>query len=414
MPSDSIAASPPSLQSNAIETRAESPTLDIRDGDWSAWRTDETPLWLRKAWRQLRCSLRAHLIFIALISAYVGVGWLTPRVFSVPVPFAPDLYSTNLFIFTAAFLVVAAAAYLVYVMIAIRPQRLLRYVGADLVDRIVTVDRLWAVLPVFLLLPVMMSTFTYFKFLIPYLKPFELDPLFEQWDRALHFGYEPWELLQPVLGHPAVSAVVNFIYHLWMFVMFGVLLWQGLNLSRPRLRMRYLITFVLMWVLLGNVAATLLSSAGPVYYGLVTGLADPFAPLMTYLHQAAKTAWVPALEVQEMLWRSYVGRDLGFGSGISAMPSLHVATSLSFALLGFAISRWLGTLFAVFAGCIFIGSIHLGWHYALDGYVAAICALAIWWAVGWFLDRPAIARLLWGDPTPMLAATTSRRLRGGA
>jgi hypothetical protein len=41
-----------------------------------------------------------------------------------------------------------------------------------------------------------------------------------------------------------------------------------------------------------------------------------------------------------------------------------------------------------------IGSVHLGWHYALDGYVGAACALVIWFAVGWLLDRPAVARLL--------------------
>src|SRR5215470_4267737 len=103
--------------------------------------------------------------------------------------------------------------------------------------------------------------------------------------------------------------------------------------------MRYLITFVLLWVLLGNVAATLLSSAGPVYYGRVTGLPDPFAPLIAYLHQASTVVWLPALDVQDMLWQSYAHRSLGIGAGISAMPSLHVATSFCSVLLGFAINR---------------------------------------------------------------------------
>jgi hypothetical protein len=344
--------------------------------------------------------MRAHSLFAAMTCIYVVAGWLVPRVTAVSVPYSPALYSGNLLLVSAAFLVVAGIAYVAYVMIAVRPPQLIRYLWRALRDRIFTLERLWAALPVFLLLPVMMSTFTYFKFLIPFLNPFEFDPPLAAWDRGLHFGYHPWELLQPLLGRPAISAVVNFIYHLWFFVLFGVVLWQAFSLSRPRLRMRYLISFVLLWVLLGNVAGTLLSSAGPVYYGRITGLADPFSPLMAYLHQASQTAWLPALDVQDMLWRSYIERDLGIGAGISAMPSMHLATSVSFALLGFAVSRWLGVAFSIFAAAILVGSVHLGWHYAIDGYAAIAGAWVIWWTVGWFLDRPAVARLLWGINVP--------------
>ena len=66
--------------------------------------------------------------------------------------------------------------------------------------------------------------------------------------------------------------------------------------------MQYLLTFVLIWAVIGNIAAMLLSSAGPVYFGRVTGLPDPYAPLMEYLHQASAMAPVPALHVQDMLW----------------------------------------------------------------------------------------------------------------
>ena len=342
-------------------------------------------------------SLREHALFIALVVVYVGLGWAMPRWTDVPVAYVPDLYSTNLLLFTAAFLVLGGLAAIVYVMIWVRPPQLLRYLATALFERVLTGSRLWSFAPVFLLLPVVMSTFTYFKVLIPHIRPFDLDPLFAEMDRIVHFGWQPWEILQPLLGYPVVTAAVNFIYHLWLFVLFGVLLWQGFSLSRPRLRMRYLITFILLWAVLGNIAATVLSSAGPVYYGRVTGLADPFAPLMAYLHQASQLVWLPALDVQEMLWEAYANSDLDVGRGISAMPSLHVATSLSFALLGFAINRWLGIAFAAFAGAIFVGSIHLGWHYALDGYVAAIGTLAIWWFVGWFIERPTVIRLLWGE-----------------
>ncbi len=298
---------------------------------------------------------------------------------------------------TAAFLIFVGSGYSIYIIIVVRPQRPLRYFGIALHERFLTLERFCVLLPVFVLLPFVMSTFTYFKFVIPYIRPFDLDPLFAEWDWVLHGGHHPWTLLQYLLGHPYVTAVVNFIYQLWLFVTWGVLLWQCFSLARPRLRMRYLITFVLLWVLLGNLAATLLSSAGPVYYGRVTGLPDPFAPLMAYLHQASTVVWLPALHVQDMLWQFYADRSLGIGVGISAMPSLHIAASFSFVLLGFAINRWLGIGFAAFCAMILVGSVHLGWHYAIDGYVAIVATWAIWWIVGRLLDRPLETRLLRGD-----------------
>jgi PAP2 superfamily len=229
------------------------------------------------------------------------------------------------------------------------------------------------------------------------LQPFAWDPLLADLDRALHGGHHPWEWLQPVLGRPHITALINGGYHLWFGVTYGVLLWQMVDIRRPKLRMRYLLTFALLWILIGNVGAVLFSSAGPVYYGRVTGLADPFAPLMAYLHQANETVSVPALAVQDLLWRAYSNSGAFIGGGISAMPSMHLASTFSFVLLGAATARWLGAVFAAFALLILVGSVHLGWHYAIDGYVAIVMAWVVWHAVGWLLDRRAVERLLWGD-----------------
>lgn len=42
------------------------------------------------------------------------------------------------------------------------------------------------------------------------------------------------------------------------------------------------------------------------------------------------------------------------------------------------------TLFAIL---IFAGSVHLGWHYAVDGYASALSTAAIWIGVGRLLRR---------------------------
>jgi hypothetical protein len=59
--------------------------------------------------------------------------------------------------------------------------------------------------------------------------------------------------------------------------------------------------------------------------------------------------------------------------------------------LGWRINRWIGITFSVFAVLIQIGSVHLAWHYAIDGYLAGIAAAAIWYAVGRALRRAGIA-----------------------
>ena len=51
-----------------------------------------------------------------------------------------------------------------------------------------------------------------------------------------------------------------------------------------------------------------------------------------------------------------------------------------FALAAWRLNRIAGILASIFAGVIFIGSVHLGWHYAVDGYVGFALALAVWWA----------------------------------
>ena len=97
-----------------------------------------------------------------------------------------------------------------------------------------------------------------------------------------------------------------------------------------------------------------------------------------------------SLHIQELLWDTFKKGGIGFGSGISAMPSLHVSMVFLFALVAWKIARALGIAFTVFAGFIVIGSVHLGWHYAIDDYAAIIGTWLIWWAVCWLLNLHAV------------------------
>ncbi|MGH6961166.1 MAG: phosphatase PAP2 family protein, partial [Dongiaceae bacterium] len=353
----------------------------------------------RLAWwpaltQALRRSLRTHALFIAVILLHAAVALVLPPLLGLPVRYEPSYYGSTFLALTAIALVAFGITYGATVLLVVRPERPLRHIRSELTGKMLTLDRLCMALPFLLLFPLFTATFSFFKSAIPVINPFSWDPLFAEWDRLLHGGYEPWQLLQPLLGHPWITTLINGNYHLWLGVTYGVILWQMVDTRQPRLRMQYLLTFLLLWILIGNLAATLLSSAGPVYYGRVTGLVDPFAPLMEYLRAANAVSPVPALEVQNLLWHWYERGTVIPGAGISAMPSMHLAIVFSFVLLGFATSRLLGIIFGVFAAIVLIGSVHLGWHYAIDGYAAIIATWLIWLAVGRLLDLDAVARLL--------------------
>ena len=107
------------------------------------------------------------------------------------------------------------------------------------------------------------------------------------------------------------------------------------------------------------------------------GFGDDFVPLLAALKEFAGTSPVWALDVHEMLWQGYTAG--GPVSGISAMPSMHMASSTLLALYGFRHARWSGWLLTAFAALILIGSVQLAWHYAIDSYAGALLAVACWW-----------------------------------
>lgn len=339
-----------------------------------------------------RETLSEHRVWLSISIGYIavveGVAYATGRLDAVSL----SVYSPVLLLLLAGGSALFAMAHLVYVALVLRPERPLRHLAQDWGRRFLTPQRLIAALPVVLVLPLFMSAFTSMKSMIPWLSPFSWDPAFSSWDRTLHGGVDPWRLLQPFLGTPAGTAFMNLVYHKWFLVVNAVLLWQAFATGAPRLRQQFLIAFVLTWVLLGTGMALLLPAAGPCYFGRVTTLANPYEPLMTYLEGVHLVGWNPAFALQERLWDFYSSGSLALGGGISAMPSMHVALSILFVLLGFRASRLAGSLFLIFAALILLGSVHLGWHYAIDGYAVIPLVWLIWRVSGKLAGDPSKKR----------------------
>ncbi len=344
--------------------------------------------------------LRRHAWFYGAILLFTAAGQILSSLYGLEDYFQVALYLENLPVVLFAFFSAFVIGHAVFVMAVKRPDRLVAHLVRDYRERFLLPERLTNGLLLILVLPIFFSVFTSFKVMIPKIHPFSWDETFALWDQTLHGGVAPWELLQPLLGFPAATVAINFAYHLWLFVLYGLLFWQGFSLANPRLRMQYLLATVLTWSLLGSLLATLLSSAGPCYYHFVSDGPNPFAPLMAYLHETAETHYVPALHVQELLWNDHQGGGIDQARGVSAMPSMHVSSAFLFALLGWRVHRWLGWVLTGFFVLILVGSVHLGWHYAIDGYLAIPLTWLIWRLAGWLVDLDPLFKRPAASATP--------------
>lgn len=242
-----------------------------------------------------------------------------------------------------------------------------------------------------------------FKVNIPAFADFTWDPVFAAIDRALFLGHDPWSVSHALLRSAWATRLLDGIYLAWYLVLFTAILAVGVLPLRHPLRLAFLLAIALDWVIGGVILATLLPAAGPVYVDRITG--EPtFLPLIERLHEQARDAPLMALRIQEWLWAGYIRADVD-PAGISAFPSLHVAIPTTCACLGFAADRLVGWVLAVFTVAVLVGSVHLGWHYAIDGLGGVALGVGCWWTsrriVGWWLLRTA----------PLLAAAAGRRLR---
>lgn len=218
------------------------------------------------------------------------------------------------------------------------------------------------------------SLFLPLKYAIPGQVAFWLDAPLAQGERQL-FGVDAWVLTDRMFGWAMVP--VDRIYGLWLPVqsvaLFGVML-----LPASPAKSRALIAYSIAWFGLGVVAATLFSSAGPIFYDRLFGGQD-FAALTERLRSGG--AWMVRGE-SDAMWASLANRRPGFVAGISAMPSLHVAISLWIWLAARSLAPRLAPFALAYAIFMWVGSVQLGWHYASDGLAGALGMGALWWLAG--------------------------------
>lgn len=292
-----------------------------------------------------------------------------------PVVYAGLLFDYAVPVIGSAFLVLPAI--LAIIAIAAKPRsplaalvRVVRFRGANIVATV-------------LITPLFLAAFTTFKLDVPHFNGFSLDPALAAIDEYLH-GAEPWLLTRQVpawLGRP-----IDILYGpAWFVIELAGLIAAVLTMNRAQLR-RLLWVKLSVMVLLGTVLATLLASAGPIFYqdfhggsrfeGLKAGIQTS-----PYLVNTALYA--------DYLLACYNGAA-GIGTGISAMPSIHVALATVIAWQLTSYGRLWAMLGWSYAVVILFGSVYTGWHYAIDGYVSLVVTSTIWLWLGRSLRLPLV------------------------
>jgi hypothetical protein len=252
-------------------------------------------------------------------------------------------------------------------------------------------DRFLSLLTPPLIFALLLASFNVFKQHVLPRAGFPFDPALAALDRMLFGGIDPWRLTHAMLPSPWATLAIDSLYHGWFLPMsLGVMICSFLPAAADEVRIRYLVSFVGVWVLLGSGLAALLPAAGPCFQPTAIGLAPGFEPLVARL--GAQQAWITsqfpaavlsAVEFQRVLLDMHSADDgLALGGGIAAMPSIHNALAGLFAIAAFRIDRRLGWVMTAYAVLIWVGSVHLGWHYAIDGPAAVAATAVIWWASG--------------------------------
>ena len=207
--------------------------------------------------------------------------------------------------------------------------------------------------------------------------PFWADEMFADLDHAI-FGMDPWRLFQGM----------DLTIHAWAYSFFwaiaimGTLVWL---LARPpsRERSTSLLSYFALWSVFGPLGQFFFSAAGPIFYARI-GLGGRFADLERNVPDVTH-------QVSGYLWDMHSNGVLGAGAGISAMPSLHIATVTWIYFVFRNQGSRIAPIAALFAIYIFALSVALGWHYAVDGIAGAAGALASHAACRAYLGRGAAA-----------------------
>ncbi|HVW58248.1 MAG TPA: phosphatase PAP2 family protein [Rhizobiaceae bacterium] len=343
-------------------------------------------LWGRDLGQAFRASLRRHRWLHALALAVLAMAVIVgAKTGNMPDFGAVEEYGSWLFLAFAVFAYALAIGRFLWLAFVERNPSPLGAFFAAFTRFFGSTERIANALNGLFAIIVFVSAFGVLKGAIAILSPFYLDRTLSHLDHILAFGAAPYERLWWLATSPAAVMVLNFAYNFWFLILIGTCFSVAISARDTALRHQFIAAFMLIWTVGGFFMAVGFSSAGPCYFALI-GLGDAYQPLVDSLKAISADHSVWALYTQDTLWQGYIGTRAG-SAGISAFPSMHVAMATLYALYWSSRSKAAGIAFWLFAFVIYVGSIVLGWHYAVDGIGGSILALFLWKLAGAVFGR---------------------------
>ncbi|GAA4712346.1 phosphatase PAP2 family protein [Sphingomonas lutea] len=209
---------------------------------------------------------------------------------------------------------------------------------------------------------VQLTILTWTKGTLPLVQDFWADPYLAEFDRMI-LGTDAFRLAQLLPGGALIDRHYN-TWFPWLAVVFTMNLFRDPSDKKSQAALSFFLTFALVGVL----GMFLMPSGGPIFYERL-GYGDQFAGLNP--PQISSMA-------SDYLWAKHNHLVVDVASGISAMPSMHIAMAMWTYLTLMSISRRAGVVGAIYGILILFGSVYLGWHYLSDGIAGALGALGCW------------------------------------
>lgn len=243
-------------------------------------------------------------------------------------------------------------------------------------DRKTMLQRMSRAILAVMICSIMFMMFTILKSTLPFILPFWADGWMADLDRQLHFGVDPWRLTHVFAPWISLKVVGDIYFSAWSLpAMYLPVLLFMFDDDMARIN-RFLKLYLFSWIVLGNIVALAFLSAGPIFYDRLLG-GDSFAPMMAAFQTAEFSGGILAF-TSDLLWDAYENGAQLPGSGISAFPSVHIATATVFALYLFERHRAALPFSILIVATFQFLSVYQGWHYAIDGYFSILAVGALW------------------------------------
>lgn len=226
-----------------------------------------------------------------------------------------------------------------------------------------------------IILPIFLMGYTAAKCAIPHFVGYTWDTFWANADHVL-FGDDAWRIARRVLG-TSHEVIWEWCYSVGWITAFLVLANGVAFYGKRRFVGIYFTALLGTWLVGGCLMAYAFSAAGPVFAPLYdSSLAERFKPIWQLMNSSV--AFSPIATSQHYLETAARNHLAAKGGGISAMPSMHIGT-VSIFVLAARRTKWL-SFALLFWVTIFLASGYFGYHYWVDGIVAALVATGCWLA----------------------------------